>query len=121
MGSLRPNIQTKKEPPKKRDLPKENTHEQKTSTIDLEALLNRINNLESKSEVVDELHEEIKRRDEEITNLKTTIKLAKVAWLGFRKTIRKVCDPAHKDRVTTLSVLDEYFEVSDDERKNFGG
>ena len=51
----------------------------------------------------------------ELDQLKKSVELAKTAWLGFRKSVKGVCDTAHRDRVTTLAVLDSFFEVDNNE------
>jgi len=72
------------------------------------------------SDILDRL-QELESKIGELNQLKKSVELAKTAWLGFRKSVRKVCDPAHKDCVTTLSVLDAFFDVSEPEQIEYGG
>ena len=79
----------------------------KVKEFDDSAILDRLKELESKIGEFDQL--------------KKSVKLAKTAWTGFRKSFRKLCDTGHPDRVTTLSVLDAFFELSELELTESGG
>jgi len=66
---------------------------------DLSDILNRLSGLEN--QII------------ELNQLKQSKDLALQAWKGFRKSLKKLCDKKHVDRVTTLAVLDTFFGVID--------